>query len=264
MKPSRAFAFTLAASLLSGSAIGLVTLHLDNSRLTRRVAELSAQKHETVQLRDENLRLKELIEHHERNEGEAASAVHAALIQARAEATGLEQRAQRRHAEKKARADSDAAALATNRDPRQGFTRLEHFQNRGRTTPAAAMETLVWAALKGDEATLAATCTFTRDTRRQAEGLIARIPLEARSRWTPEKLAALWAMDISNDLPALHFTDETLKSADEATVTFRAPGIDDPGHLNLKLTPSGWKVILPSNAMEKLEKKLGSVAVSGP
>jgi hypothetical protein len=41
-----------------------------------------------------------------------------------------------------------------------------------------------------------------------------------------------------------------------AVVTFRSLERDQPDHVNLMLTPAGWRVVLPGNAIEKLAQRL--------
>jgi len=56
----------------------------------------------------------------------------------------------------------------------------------GQAMPTAATTTLVWAALKDDEAMIARLCTMSEKARAQAQALTARLPEDAQVRWTHE------------------------------------------------------------------------------
>jgi hypothetical protein len=91
----------------------------------------------------------------------------------------------------------------------------------------------------------------------RAEALLDRLPPEARSQWTPEKIAVLCLTGALTDLPALQITGQTFENPELAVVTFRAPQFQRDEKLNLKLTPEGWKVIIGTGLIASLEKKLG-------
>jgi hypothetical protein len=141
-------------------------------------------------------------------------------------------------------------------DPRLGLTRLEYFQNRGQATPSAALETLVWAALKGDEATLADVTTLNSATRAKAQAFIAQLSTEDRAKWTPEKLGQLWFNGLFTELSAVQIVGETTDAAGEASVRLRLANRDDEEKLALRQTPNGWKVLAPSAAVDHLKKTL--------
>lgn len=65
------------------------------------------------------------------------------------------------------------------------------WRNRGQATPTAALETALWAAAGGDIETLKNLLSIGADTRQKAEGLLARLPADARARYaTVEDLIA--------------------------------------------------------------------------
>lgn len=229
----------------------LLALHHDNSRMRRGIVDCEQRYQLSARIREENTRLKDLLDSN-------VAAVQAQLQQARAEVAAMEMRAIERHAEKIAQAANLANTLETNRDPSKGFVRLEHFRDSGQATPTAALETLVWAALKGDETALAKVATMSPATRAQAEALIARLSDDARARWTPDKLAELWVTGVITDVSAMQVTGESFTDSEHATVTFCIPSQSEAEKVKLKLGKSGWKVVLPSGAMEKLEKKLST------
>lgn len=182
-----------------------------------------------------------------------------ALADSRREVAALEQHAQRRHEE--IAADS-ARRMKTafiidpaNRDPERGFVRLESFRNVGRDTPATAFQTLVWAALKGEEAFLADGLTLDDRARARAEVLIAGLPEAMRGQFTPEKLAALWLEDAVVDVPAAQILSQT-RLDDTHVMLLTRGGIGGGTTLTLRKADSGWQLIVPEHGLEVVQKKV--------
>lgn len=247
----------VALAVLLGTA-GLTLLHLENRRLERRLRADTARAREATRLREDNARLERLFAHQHESDDAARALVRRDLEAMRAEIAQLEKNAAQQHAARVATTTRDTVALEANRDPRVGPTRLEYFQNRGQATPSAALETLVWAALKGDEATLAAVTALNSATRAKAEAFIAQLPADDRANWTPEKLGRLWFTGLFSEIPGLQIIGETLVNADEAIVRVRLPGRDAEEKLAIRLTPAGWRVLVPGAAVDHLRKKLQS------
>lgn len=255
---SRPIKILIVVSALAGAGFGLTLLHLDNRRLEKAVADRAAKQEQANHLQTDNARLKAIVG--------AANAPQAAtheavmqLEQARTELATLEHRAHDRAAELARTHATEAVALATNRDARVGMTRLENIQPAGQSTPTNAFLTALAAALKGDEATLANVATMTPATRAKAEALITRLPEDARTKWTPEKLAALWISQVVTEVTAVQMTGESFEDGQHAVVTFRPYGADKDEHVNVRLTSAGWKVVLPTSAMEKFIRKASGV-----
>lgn len=249
------FKFILVALAVFLGTASLTLLHLENRRLQRRLASDAPTARKGAQLREDNARLEHLLSELSRGSDTARSTVRRELEQLHAEIARHEQKAGQQHAAQVAMNSRDAAAIETNKDPRFGLARLEYFQNRGRATPSAAFETLVWAALKGDEAMLADGTTLNSATRAKAEAFIAQLSTEERSKWTPEKLGQLWFSGLFTELSAVQIVGETI-SADEAIVRLRLANRADEEKLVLRHMPNGWKVLAPSAAVEHLKKKL--------
>lgn len=247
--------FLVAFAVLLALA-GLTLLHLENRRLQRRVASDAQSARNVARLREDNARLERVLAEHNRSSDSARSRVRREIEQLRAEIALHEQKAGQQHAARAAAIARDATAIETNRDPRLGLARLEYFQNRGRATPSAALETLVWAALKGDEATLADLTTLNSATRAKAEAFIAQLPAEDRAHWTPEKLGQLWFSGLFTELSAVQIVGETTVAADEAIVRLRLANRSDEEKLSIRRTPRGWKVLAPGAAVDHLERKL--------
>lgn len=257
MTMSRGFRIVLVALalLVSGAALGL--LHVRNVSLRRQLERRQPAQQQAAALREQNLRLRALAEEHGRDAQTAAAKVREEIERAREEIAKLEKAAATQRAEAEAKRVRDTNALAVNRDPMSGLTRLEHFRDVGQGTPVAAFQTMVAAALRGDEARLAQVFTIPPTTRERAEPLIARLPEEERGRWSAEKLAMLWVTGALTELPALEITEQRFESADSAVVSFSAPQFARGEKLNVKLTPEGWKIVVGTGIIGNLEKKLG-------
>lgn len=252
---SAPFKFIMVALAVLLSTASLTLLHFENQRLQRRLASDVPSARKVAQLREDNARLEQLLWEHSRSRDSARSMVRREVEQLRAQIARHEQTAGQQHATQVAMILRDAAAIETNKDPRLGLTRLEYFQSHGQATPSAAVETLVWAALKGDEAMLADVTTLNSATRAKAEAFIAQLSTEERLKWTPEKLGQLWFSGLFTELSAVQIVGESI-SADEAIVRLRFAHRGDEEKLALRQTPNGWKVLAPSAAVEHLKKKL--------
>lgn len=255
---SKPFKFILLGLAVLVGTAGLALLHLENRRLQRQLAAQAAKTREVTRLQEDNARLDNLLTEQRRDSEGARSLLRRQLEDTRAEIARHEQTAVQQHADRLTAAERDAVAVETNRDPRLGLTRLEYFQNRGRATPSAAFETLVWAALTGDEATLANATTLNSATRARAEAFIAELPAEERAKWTPEKLGQLWFSGLFTELTAIQIVGETTLSPGEALVRLRLANQGGEEKLALRQTPGGWRVLAPSAAVDHLKKKLTS------
>lgn len=262
MNLSRSFKWIIGGVLVAVVASALTMLHLDTARLRRQLEGRRAVLDHVAPLQNENTQLKALVDASRRDATAAAEFGRQQLSQLRTEIADLEQRSVTAAAERAARAARDTEALDRNRDPRQGLVRLANFEDHGRATPSAALQTAVWAAMKGDAEQLAPLCYLRAETRKQAEALIARLPESTRAQWTPEKLGALWMTGAMTEIPALQIVSETQSGVDDAVVTIRGPKLDQTETTKLRLTRDGWAVILPVDTISKLEKKMGVQAPS--
>lgn len=242
--------------LVASCLLGAHAVQRNNRRLASRIAE--AERHHAALERraDEERRWREAATRAAAGDAAARDALHAEAARLRAQIADRERRAAAEHAVQTAQADRRNAAYATDGDPTHGFVRVDEFREQGQATPGAAFQTLVWAASAGNEAALSKLMHVPEAARTRAEALIASLPEAARATWTPEKLAALSIAATVAKVSALQITGETYVSPDQAVVTFRAPGMSDDERTKLKLAPSGWKVVVSSGAIAKLEKEI--------
>ncbi len=258
MTMSHGFRRALAIIILLGLAGTSAYLHLENVHLRRRLDRQTAASTEAARTRAENHRLRDVITVHARDPHAGVAAARVEAVQIQREISALEESAQVQRVEDEARAAQAAGRLDAQHDPTTGLTRLEHFRNLGQGTPRAAFETLIRAALDGNDAALAKLLTVPAKTLAQADALIARLPAEARAQWSAEKLAALWVTAAATEMSALEITGERFEGSDSAVVTFRGSQFTSEEKVNLKLTPEGWKITVGSGMIANLEKKLAA------
>ncbi len=203
--------------------------------------------------REENQRTKERLAQAQRDAHDSARAMHAELTRLRAEAGELEERANRVAAKKAA----DAAVMAANRDPEKGLTQLEFFQNVGWATPASAMQTLVWAAIHGDDATLIAGIAMTEGAWKKASDLLAQLPEGGREKYpTPESLAALILTNQILKESAAELQGTTMLDAQHAVVSGRTVAGGKTTNFPMQLGTGGWQMIIPDKAIDALKKQM--------
>lgn len=180
------------------------------------------------------------------------------IAAARAEIAGLERSAVAKRREIIAESDRRLANLDARpdgTDPEEALTKLERFRNVGRDTPAHAVQTLVWAALKGDEPAVETALVLDPRAARRADALLAGLPEPTRVEQSPERLAALWFEGTVVDVPAAQIVSTTRLDADHATVVVRG-GIADTSTWSLVRDDGGWVVVVPQHALEVIQKQV--------
>lgn len=166
------------------------------------------------------------------------------------------------------------------------WTPAAAWRNEGRATPQATANTLLWAAVNGDLATLRGIFQFDEDTRAKARAWFDSLPPAIRSlHGTPEDLVAgVTLANIAPDRAQLSWLHED--ASDRAIVGLmltgvpasapplpgaktarenRPPSLDDPSRykvvvLNLQRAPDGWRVKVPAVAIDNLARNLRAPA----
>jgi len=129
------------------------------------------------------------------------------------------------------------------------------WKNRGRGSPEAAMETMLWAASGGNLDALKETLSINDETRAKAEELLTTLPGTARSQYsTPEDLLAVV---IAGNVPldSAQLVARQQIDADHVTEYLRlknADGITRQVYLSLDQSPDGWRLVVPSSVVEQL------------
>ena len=239
--------FTLAGSLIAAFIGGYIWIHQSNAHLQQEKNILSHQNEEFTQLRAYDQTLHSM----------PANELIGELARAEAELTGLQKQAQeqfdRIHAQKLAK----ASALANNRNPLTGMTRLEYFQNVGSATPSSAVQTMVWAAMKENNGVLIKMLKVDGDARNEAEALIAKLPPPVYEKYPdPESLAALFVTEtLVERISAAQITSQTMNDSQHATVTMRSPS-GGQEKIEMQLSPEGWQMIVSPKMVQKIQAQL--------
>jgi hypothetical protein len=252
-----------ALLLLVGLTATAVFFHRANGRMRARIAALPRPGASGQSLQAANEQMQAVIAQAQATGGDGAQAIHAELLRVRNQVAEMVQRAELRHTQLQAQSASEAELLANNRDPLKGLVRPEHFQDFGQATPTAAFQTLVWAAAKNNEAALAKLIHFSEPAQAKAEAMIAAMSPDARSQWTPDKLATLFFGSVITDVSGVSITSEVTPDAQHATVAFRVPEVDEAKtRADFQLGPQGWQVIITDQQMDALQRRLARS--SGP
>jgi hypothetical protein len=160
------------------------------------------------------------------------------------------------------------------------------WKNRGYKTPIATVETMLWAAARGDIGSLREMLQFDDATATKAEELYGKsetsrvfyaspqhlvaaftakgIPIgEAQLVWlnqhgADEAVAYLWinnpAAESSPEPTAEHSTDPKMPPLGPANKKTKA------AYLTLHRTDDGWRVVVPLRALNNLARELGGAA----
>lgn len=246
--------FKLVLGTVTVLALGgvMVAVRLDNAHLRQQLARQHGQRQQAERTRAENRQLQEIVRRAQADTADGARAIHADLLRARKEVEALERNARATYAQMLATSAQDAENLANNRNPEKGLMRLEHFQSRGAATPAAAFQTFVWAAMKGEDATLAGLITMDRAAREKGMAAVAALPEEARVQYpTPEKLAALFFAAALTGQPSAQILEVSQLDSQHAIVQVRGL-TDQVQKVPMQLGAQGWQISVPAEMTERL------------
>jgi hypothetical protein len=242
--------------LVAGTSFAILIGALEYQRRERALELASVRMR-----RDTLVRAQQMAEREHAAATRIATQQSDAIEHAREEVAALERQALERHTDILAtsqRRMAEANQPANGRDPEQAMTKLEYFQNVGRDTPAHALQTIVWAAMKGDEPALNAGLVLEEKALERAKVLISRLPETTRNQMSPEKLAALWFEGTVLDVPAAQILRQETADDTHATLLTRG-GIADASTLHFIRDSTGWQLIVPQHGLEVVQKKvLGS------
>lgn len=234
--------YATAGALLVAAVIGLGWLQRGNAALRWEIAELRRQNEVSAAARAEL----------ERRQAAAPPAgeqgVSAAIPPAGPPANP-------QPAPTPAPAGAPAAAPA----PLTAMLRVEELTNRGRATPADAWQTLIWAAMNGQEDELAACLVFTGAAREKAEAWRAALPAEAQAKYTPlEKLPGLFLTEeITRKAAAMQIMDTTEAGPGQVVVRMRQTtltGSLSTAKLPMHQTERGWAFPIDEKMIDAVRK----------
>lgn len=160
------------------------------------------------------------------------------------------------------------------------------WKNRGCATPAASVETMLWAAAGGEVATLGDMLHFDGAARARLVELFARLPADARARHgSPAELVAAVTMvaiplgnaqmvwqhqDGPDEVEAcVRITQPDYRPVDASTAgqaslddlvgpTWR-PGLKNIANFSLRRIDGSWRLVVPLSAIARIEKEVGGL-----
>ena len=157
------------------------------------------------------------------------------------------------------------------------------WRNRGQTTPAATVETVLWAAAGGDVGRLRNILQLDAPVRLKAEEILARLPQASRALYpTPEHLIAafttkaiplgdaqlVWQHQPTTDKAVACVFVKNPEPAAPAQppsaqgLVDKVPPMAPPyqhtrsAYLSLRRLDDEWRVVVPMSAVEKIAKDL--------
>ncbi len=242
----------LLALLLIGCGATVLWLRRDNERLERRLATGRAQEAQIARLRAENARARTL-----QDTGSGTAAIDAEIARLQAEIAGREKGGQG--------PGPVTDALDRNRDPEKELTRIEFFREVGNATPRAALQSLMAAALRGDDGRVAGLMAFDGPARAEIEAQLARLPPALRAKYpTPESLAALLFAEVVTGHDAARLVREDFSDPRHATVTVAFARTPAGRPLPLELGAGGWQLAISAELLPELRRALGAAPAPRP
>lgn len=178
-----------------------------------------------------------------------------ALPASRAEMTQLASSAQSALTTDTASAMEPAAAIGEG--PR---TPASEMRNRGRATPAATIETALWAAFTGNVEVLAGALMFSAEIQAKADGWFAGLAESLRrEHGSPEKLIAAVLAREAAELRGMQVLGGNEVSANEVNVRVLVAaggGRTKEETFVTRRSDGGWKMVPPDEMVEKLARKI--------
>ena len=234
-------ALLLALALAAGAAIWLQRQAA--AQLRDEIVFLREQNRELARLRAENQRLAAALP--PAAELEALRADHAAVVRLRGEI-------------EKTKVNVQARERALIPPP---LIPASEWKNAGRATPAAAVETFLWAAARHDTDAVAAMLGFDAQLRPAVDQFFAAIPEAMRTQYgTVERLVA---QSLTKNLPlaAMSIAEEKQTDADNVALVVRLQN-DAGGTKEIPVSmhrgDDGWRLAVPARAVQTVANEIGN------
>lgn len=164
---------------------------------------------------------------------------------------------QQRLAEAKRVGTAQAAANATGKLP-PGMVPIGKFADGDRSSPGAAIGSLMWAASVGDVDALSAAIALDQGAREKAEAVLAGLPEPARAQYgTPEKLVALLLAADAPALRALQVVGANAQTGADDQEQMDARVLTTDGEtktigFHFRRYADGWHAFLPGDFIAKV------------
>ncbi|MEO6567658.1 MAG: hypothetical protein ABIO94_02745 [Opitutaceae bacterium] len=137
----------------------------------------------------------------------------------------------------------------------------------GAATPAATLETSLWAAANGEIETLAGLLILEGDARVRADALLSKVSPQIRAQYSsPERIVALFT---AKDVPlgGAQISDpENVPGGERKVLGARLKNVDGTSRVatfSLRQEGAEWKLVVPPKAVEKYEAMLSGAGGGG-
>ncbi len=263
----------LAAGLLAVVAGGVLTVQRRVASQLRDEVELlrAAQSREIARLQAENRRLSAMLV--PAGALENLRVEHAAIVRLRDEIEGAGRQGQSGgDPSSPGRAGTTESGASMAEPPADGaMVPASAWRNAGRATPAATIETALWAVAGGDIGTLAQMLSLSADGRAKGAAVLAGLPETIQQEFgTPERLIAVL---VAKDLPLSATSAMQVTGPLEGAVTAANPGAtymqlrlqNADGSirnttLSLKQDADGWGFDVPTDVVDKYLRTVANTA----
>jgi hypothetical protein len=235
----------LALAVVAGAALWLQ--RQSAAQLRDELGLLRDENRKLAGLRAENARL--VAAQPSAAQLDAMRADHAAVRQLRGEIEKL-------------KADTDRQAHEIERASAPPVPASE-WKNAGRATPAATIETMMWAAVRNDVATFASTVGFDPKLRPAVDRFFETLPETTRTRYgTPEQLIAEFMMpELAAMAAGMHIGQETQAANGDTQLIVglqNRAGVIRESPSTLRHADDGWQVVVSPQAVQQIANRIGS------
>jgi hypothetical protein len=153
---------------------------------------------------------------------------------------------------------SKTSAAATDADPNE--LSADDWVFSGRETPRAAIESVLWAASRGDVEQLASLLGFPPDVRAQAEEMFSKLPAASQKEYgSPERVVAtLLAGSFPRDASGMNVLADKEWDQD-AAISMSVEHSEGQSRTNVfrfHHASDGWRLMVPASVMSGYEKTL--------
>lgn len=158
--------------------------------------------------------------------------------------------------------EAEVAAAAArqperNSDITRGMVLASDLRNRGRETPAAAFESLLWAAVHGDDSMFAEVVAIPPNDRAQTAEYLKTI---GETKRTPEQIAGvLFSREVLKKAESVQVLGSTQVDATHVTLATKIRDFAESEHkgkIPMVLGPGGWQLAVPEGLAKALEQEL--------
>jgi hypothetical protein len=134
------------------------------------------------------------------------------------------------------------------------------WSNAGRLTPRAAIESVLWAASRGDVDHLAALLGFQPEVREQVDAMFAKLPEASQREFGSAEnvIATMLAGSFPKDASSMSILADH-QWGDEAGIAMsvdRSAGGSRTNQYRLHHTPDGWQLMVPASVIEGFQHTL--------